>query len=888
MIKDITYSGISTVPSDYEAPDGSLAASFNIIAEDNHLRPIPSPSVVHHHIPIPLKDSPRFVFLHKTVSSSNLIALPLSDNSETPSISEGILYWRETGEDQRISHSIPFDIAPSDRFHSITAVGNILVLALTSSIRYFFLKGNSYIYLGSSIPQIDIAFSTAIKTISKTEPYPITLSQKYPALIPGSGAWSTHGMLTRIFTPEDKITVSNAAFAQINTAVAEQRENGCFCFPFFIRYAIKLYDGSLVCHSAPVLVDFDNELAVYISSNGSDEITMRYTVAPRLLRYTILNTSLSHLDPWKDLIAGIAIYASTPCTDVDFDGTVESFGQPSTSGRNLGSPLNLPTKEFDFSTVSNFYLIKEIPIDDLKLDSTVTLEIKKGTPSTLATRLPMTDDYISRCSISARSAFSYNSRLNLAALQIAPFIGYDPRTFNALSSSQGSAPEDSITSMSWAVHISDLSGGDGFVAGDTVQCSLCKFWTTDSNGTLWASRRLFFFYPLTDASDLYIKCTLLTGDSIVFKIKLTPHDFLNGAYAFFDVYDGGSSLGRGRNPYVALAQAAPFATVDSFPDTSMQAKKIWLNKLFVSEVNNPFVFPPSYAVTVGSDEIIAVSSAARPLSQGQFGQFPLYAFTSEGIWAIEVSDKGTYLARQPLARDILISPHALAQLDSSVIFASARGIMLLSGSSVSCLSDILDAPSPQLSTTPPCHVFQRGVPTPQLHTFLPGCRFAYDYIHQRVVIFRSDLDVAYVLSLKSHQWAMMGADFIVSLNSYPEALILNSNGDVVDLCAESSDYPPGSLITRPLKLDAPDILKTVDTVIQRGHFRRGHVQSIFYGSRDLFNWHLVWSSKDHCLRGFRGTPYKYFRIALICNLAPDESIYGASLQFTPRQTNRPH
>ena len=56
---------------------------------------------------------------------------------------------------------------------------------------------------------------------------------------------------------------------------------------------------------------------------------------------------------------------------------------------------------------------------------------------------------------------------------------------------------------------------------------------------------------------------------------------------------------------------------------------------------------------------------------------------------------------------------------------------------------------------------------------------------------------------------------------------------------------------------------------------------------DLINWHLVWSSKDHYLRGFRGSPYKYFRIAGVATLNADENIFGASVQFSPRQANQP-
>ena len=83
------------------------------------------------------------------------------------------------------------------------------------------------------------------------------------------------------------------------------------------------------------------------------------------------------------------------------------------------------------------------------------------------------------------------------------------------------------------------------------------------------------------------------------------------------------------------------------------------------------------------------------------------------------------------------------------------------------------------------------------------------------------------------------------------------------------------------------VFKTIDTVIQRGYFRSGHVCQVLYGSRNLFDWHILWSSTDKYLRGFRGSPYKYFRLALICKFDKAESAYGCSVQFTPRFTNKP-
>ena len=98
-------------------------------------------------------------------------------------------------------------------------------------------------------------------------------------------------------------------------------------------------------------------------------------------------------------------------------------------------------------------------------------------------------------------------------------------------------------------------------------------------------------------------------------------------------------------------------------------------------------------------------------------------------------------------------------------------------------------------------------------------------------------------------------------------------------------------MTRPLKLDAPDVLKTINTIIQRGTFETGldgesRFGQVLYGSRDLKNWFPVWSSKDRYLRGFRGTPYKYFRIAVAAWLRTDESISGATIEYEPRLTDK--
>ena len=179
--------------------------------------------------------------------------------------------------------------------------------------------------------------------------------------------------------------------------------------------------------------------------------------------------------------------------------------------------------------------------------------------------------------------------------------------------------------------------------------------------------------------------------------------------------------------------------------------------------------------------------------------------------------------------------------------------------------------------------------------FITDCRMTYDYPHQRIVIYSPKHSYAYVYSLKSKQWGMMPSKIQSTPLDYPAALAMVKGDDNKNVLVDYSkddivdgviQVDSGLIITRPLKLDYPDVLKTVDTIIQRGKFQKGHVKSILYGSRDLQHWFLVWSSVDHYLRGFSGTPYKYFRLALLCNLEEGEGLMGSSVQFTPRLTDR--
>jgi hypothetical protein len=221
--------------------------------------------------------------------------------------------------------------------------------------------------------------------------------------------------------------------------------------------------------------------------------------------------------------------------------------------------------------------------------------------------------------------------------------------------------------------------------------------------------------------------------------------------------------------------------------------------------------------------------------------------------------------------------------------------MMIAGSETICMTDGIDTDSPMLLCMMPrglqlmskAEIESRTFDIIPFSEYLQGARMVYDYTHQRIVLYQPRCDYAYVYSLKNKQWGMMDSEIQYGVNSYPKALVVTSDNKLVDLSSTEGELMrKGLMVTRALKLDYGDVLKTINTIVQRGNFNRGDVSTILWGSRDLKHWHLVWTSKDHYLRGLRGTPYKYYRIGALTNLDEEEYLVGASVNYSVKQTNQ--
>lgn len=944
MNHEIIYSGFSASPSDYECPDGSLAASVNLVPEDGALQPVLPPSVV-----MRLQEGEEVKLIHKTATFTHYIIY--SDSSYVLSyVKEGTSARHEVG---RIYFARHFN-----------AVGNTLLVFTTEGCNYLVFKDSAYKNLGNHLPDVQLSFGLV------GHPRLFSLSDESRSTFTISFDGIAEDALYNELSESNKTRITEQVMARVNKFVAQETvRKGRFCFPFFVRYALRLFDGSLVCHSAPVLMNPSTKaapVAWWYRATGKHSYTdaeCDVMLVASSLDYRLLkNSDALSLPDWSDVITGIEVFISKPIYTYDQSGQITSFADTDNYttkfiGRLYASNYDSTTyvktedkvlgdfssKEFlkyycewtyaqiheiyyslehshpstafhlpEFSdnkvaeslhSASTFYKLCTINIADAVASRMRTdIVIDDEYLQSLTTREVMTDDYLSRDRLKADFSFVYNGRLNLAGLHRHPFGGFSALSMFAHCNGRFNYDRigntlvvnmvnsvDSASSYTVRVYIKE-AGTNVFVVNDAELDMLGLKMQNYLSGTLHIdgadvefrhSWGCYVFYPNVNAYKLVIG----NDDTLCYAIDLRPHDFLNGAYALLDY-----ELVRRKN-FTTLPSSRPAEAGGGFPIPLP-------NKIYTSEVNNPFYFPLLGINTVGTGEIKGICSAAKALSEGQFGQFPLYAFTTEGVWALEVSSTGTYSARQPITRDVCTNSRGITQLDSAVLFPTDRGIMLISGSQTRCISESVSSEYPFDATLLPgftkLHAMlghepatDKCLPTLPFSEFLKQCRMLYDYVHQRVIVYAPGITYAYVFSLKTNQWGMMYSDIASHLNSYPDALAVNSSGAVVNYSASQAVAVRCLYVTRPLKLGAPGVLKTVNTVIQRGFFRKGNIATVLYGSRDLQSWHLVWSSKDHYLRGFRGSPYKYFRIAGIATLSPDENIYGASVEFTHRQTNKP-
>lgn len=921
------------MPSDYESADGQMAASLNLIHEEGAMRPVFQPK---RQIKFQMGDThvATVKYIHKTADYTHYI-VQVNDNQAEQSIG-----WIDSSVIE-LATELPVVITPSSEelnfinvggvfrgieMYEYNAIGNTLVVLTENGMHYILWKDDTYTYLGTHLPELELSFGLQ-GTKENSEDFYVEIKSTAPTQftigeLPYIG---NEKLFSELHLSDDKVNeITDTILAQVNKYIADNSTNaGKFLFPFFVRYAYRLYDGSLTMHSSPVLMTTSSKMSphAFITNIATILDDNRFYVQGLTTKIGGLVFDLDYqcvgglnaLQDWSDIVSSVDIFVSAPIYTYDQSGKVTGIMNYEENKKGF-TIANIPSEGNDYYDIRNdtslsisnyggsattipgyekfykigkiefivpqhdeetlktdvldraaFYKLTSLELSEISTNTRELIHIQEDYLQSLVNRELMTDDYDSHDILVSQVSYIYNSRLNIG--NIKKKLATPARLITC-------SPFTNTNTENYYMHVFISDNGKEYVMTSAVSVL----------GGFGHSTINYLYYPNPHAHKIVIESRT---DNLYAEFPLKMHAFLNGAV----YHEGMDNTG--------------VSTVAPPEDTTDNTYRI-PNKIYSSEVNNPFFFPVTGINTVGTGTILAMSAATKALSQGQFGQFPLYVFSDDGVWALEVSPTGTFSSSHPVTRDVCINADSITQIDTAVLFATERGIMLVQGSDTVCISDalfsehpfnVLDLPHASVLHTMLGHNTDTCLPTKPFIGFLSGCQMLYDYVHQHIIVFNPsktvsegvttyDYTYAYVYSRKSKEWGMMYTNVRTRVNSYPEAMAMTHDGHFVSFAraAADNDYK-GLFITRPIKLGNPDVLKSIHTVIQRGMCQRGDVNTVLWGSRDLYNWYLIGSSTDNAIRNLRGTPYKYFRIGGVATLTDGKSLFGVSVEAEPRHTS---
>ena len=908
--QEVIFKGLTNSPSDYDCQDGELATCLNLINEDGALHPIHQPVVAEPNITLP-NDSCSIRYVHNVTHENKNHSHYIVNCTNSSPYS---WYWTEKGGD-----GTPHELNLGNfKVNSVTAIGNIICFVGDKNILYAFWNKDSYNIFNKNA----FNYTFSVTNTAGVEVDAIAqLGDDFQGCFwtTSFGSQDYDNLIFEGTKPNGTKTIWNAIDSMINKAMSENG-NTYFKYLVFGVIALRLYDGTY-SNISNLFVLCPKESLNNSFYYNADKETIKNTEYYKFVRASgyihrhRINVQLD-LTGIEDFVQGVDVFLTK---GTDFLYLDKGYDATSTETvNNLKKRKGTITferlkksslyREFDNLT---FYHSVYITKEDLGKD--IDLLNVQGTEE------PLSLADMGRTSIGGSCAIAYNNRLHLANIQnyINDIFSPNPIYKFELNSSGTSFPVEKINTI-LGNYIDVPLTDEGWYdlekqSSDTAEVIAIIDNKYYYKATVQYPLNPIFVVPFQDAKSvkLYIKHKGKLMDEIGFRnINLHQSETFGMSYYIFNAENGIFSFMQkyelsNNGGVLTRRQGDTFTSTSSnFYDEASQkcdsdgAKIEQLASLIkVSEAENPFVFPAKNSVQVGSSIISALAANTRPISEGQFGEAPLYAFTDEGVWVLMLSGEGTYVARQPANREICSNPNGILQIDDAVLYPTNRGIMMQQGRNSICITDQLDGYpfnfmemkyAKQIIAT---NETESGeISYIRFKDYLKSADMIYDYYNNRIIVFNPNQAYAYVYSLKSKMWGTMKNVFNKRVNIYPESYATNKEGKILNVYVEEPYFnTPYFLCSRPLTISDKEVYKTIFTCIARGYFRKeinGKCAIVLYGSNNLFDWYLIKTSVNEYLRGIAGSPYKYFRIALIGNLATNESISGISAEFQERLQNK--
>lgn len=934
--KKILLRGISRTPSDRMSADGGLAESIGFEMDVNELATsVPAEDVTDDTLVREYTDGDyEVLYIHKTNNYNHYIGTKHTVTVvEQQEVHHKYVVWFAP---QPACYTI-FEYATTEMVKEIKSVGNTLIILIadldgnSKRMEYALFKDGIYYAIGSQIPEPRIKIERVLTPAYGEQGTDVVdhgqFDGKYSELekwsFPTGDVWLEPTEATEHddnwHSDEELAHLAQAVYdfslTDPNTDISHNLERGYFNFPVFIRYAVRLFDGTYVRHSAPILVRGTNDLSEMAFNFYFDLVTKsdgkRYSYVrrrknadpddpgeafdwllwPYYINLYLDDTIATTFADWKDIVAGIDVFISTEINPISSKvGRISDTWETATHKGVIyhGHVLTDLEMRDEVLSKSQFYKFLQIDYDKLithdPSEEYCTVGLEDFRAANLITKERLSDDTKqSNSLLIPHNIRVYNERLLAVGASVKHYNGY----FNVPSLIKETHLAE--YTMHLRYYIRTTSGGEKVV---------------DRTYTVGTTERLgnWLFYP----DNRCYKCIVTRGNAspISEEYEMREHPFLNGAYCMTS-FDNVSLIGQGTDV------SNPTDAIDDLERRS--------NVLFQFEFPN--FFTPSLEQSFPYGDLIDLAVVTKALSTGQFGYSSLYIFSTEGIWTIQTNNDGSMGKPDAVSQDVAL-PGTVCQLDQAVVFTTKKGVMLLTGSDLQCISEKMHGRHYKLDDglynllmryygdwEELAMIAHEDMPFME---FMTKAKTAYDYVGRRLLFFNAGTELPlcpyiYTYMLETDSWhkIMMPPRmrFRRVLNSYPETYIAMSKnlGDFNDdfnddfLNYNGSNAPAilsfsnargqdestrrmGMIVTRPIELDDYDVRTVINHLFVRGLFDKSKVKMILMGSMDGQTWLR--------LRSMRSGSFKLYRLVLLCELTETERISYVEAEYESRYTSR--
>lgn len=627
-----------------------------------------------------------------------------------------------------------------------------------------------------------------------------------------------------------------------------------------------------------------------------------------VFNYYFTTEQLDIINSYSTIITDVCVFMSKPCPDKDelpfsddllLLGNVEEYLTPKVW-------MYPPNKHVltTFESATQYYDVHKIPISELVNNNSITMTIDGL--SAIETFISLPIDDFTHHTYFANVISEYNSRLHMGNIKtiLTDGIGHglyetdenvlyrkDWYIASGENYLEHLIPYDYPYTIHAIVKIQTETGIKTVIKKQNFVSYYSDDWSPPH---LYLLLNPVLFYPDHRAISIqFVESEIIDGEWVHYALSLwdekpfsnynsrtftsepkllKKHDYFNFAYHLPEAHayrvppDEGSSLDetvltmRIFHYWDVELSYGSGDVVTVVPDNTTTD----LNRVQVSKLNSFLLFPARNSYRVGrlTNEVVGLATQASPVSEGQFGMFPMYVFTTEGVFSLE---QGTgeilYESIQPVSLLVCNNPDSVIPVDFGILFATDKGLMVLSGRQVAEISQIIEGKPNTFLEDNTYYKNAIGTGTENLTSlstaisdgdfidYIETAQIGYDQMNDEVIISDSDYGYSYIFSLKYKLWYKTTQTWEEFIVGYPHWLGKKGNvmyklnqelklGDIVSTDKKNSFL----IVTQPIKFNDFS-LKSIDRIVARlsadiysNTFKYGFY---LYGSLNGQDWALI-------------------------------------------------